>query len=124
MSIHNKEAYFASQWDWACLDECFGETRISPMDGDGCIERHGHVLFIETKRPGVQLPKGQQITLDALSRKPGVTVLIVWGEPGAPERIRVMGNKGQREWEPAGMTILRDIVSKWFTYANREAANG
>lgn len=118
MTIRNKEAYFASQWDWACLDGCFGETRISPTDVDGLVERRGHILVMEAKLPGVQVTTGQRITLDVLSKKPGVSVLIVWGKPGQPERIRFMGNNGERDWNEANIDTLREIVSKWFEHAN------
>ena len=54
---------------------------VSPTDIDYAIERRGRFLFIENKRPGQEIPRGQAILFDALQRLPGAAVLIVEGNP-------------------------------------------
>jgi hypothetical protein len=56
--IRNMSQYDRGIWDWSILDGCFGDTKISPTDIDGCIERKGRKLFLETKTPGNPIPYG------------------------------------------------------------------
>lgn len=117
MTINDPEAYCASLWDWACLDGCFGDTKIKPMDIDGCIERNGKYIFIESKLPGVEIPTGQWITLSGLVKR-GNTVVVVWGHPNTVEEILLMTPHIKRRYENADTDTFRDIVGKWFTWAN------
>jgi hypothetical protein len=121
MTINNPEAFCASLWDWGCLDGCFGETRIKPTDLDGLIERHGKFLAIETKLPGVSIPQGQDIILRALAGTGYFTVLVVWGKPGVPERASLWHAGNTHEYDTCNLARLRDIVSRWFRWADSSA---
>lgn len=105
-------------WDWGFLDGCFGETRIEPMDIDGAVERKGRILFLETKEPGVPLKKGQRITYEALARKAGQTVFVIWGHPQKPEAIQVYSESRRSRRFPCDLNTLRAWVSRWFSQAN------
>ena len=118
MTIADKERYMVNLWDWGCLDGCFGDTRIKPTDIDGFVERNGRFLVIETKEPTASIPKGQEITLQALARTGLFTIMIVWGHPGKPERIRLFSARGERYFGDANLDKLRDLVKGWFRYAN------
>ena len=114
VTINNPALFCANLWDWACLDGCFGNTRISPMDIDGIVERHGKFLFIETKAPGVLIPAGQLILLEQLAQKEDFTVLIVYGCPGNPTEIWYWDGKQPILVKSATIEDLRNIVKQWF----------
>jgi hypothetical protein len=49
--------------DYFIFKECFGVTKIMPMDIDGIIERNNKFLVIEFKPSDKSISKGQHITL-------------------------------------------------------------
>lgn len=89
MTINNAEAYLRGVWDWGILRGCFGETKIEPTDIDGCVERNGQFLVLETKAPTASVEQGQQITFDRMLSTGRFTVIIVWGETNKPERNKL-----------------------------------
>lgn len=109
-------------WDYAFLDGCFGESKIKPMDIDGMIERHGHFLFIETKKPDVRkIPTGQMMALERLATSLNSTVLVLFGEPNAPERGFALYPGGFRDdFDVMDAGAVRDFVSRWFIWVNRK----
>jgi hypothetical protein len=122
VTIHNIDSYVRSLWDWGFLDECFGDTGISISDLDGIVERNGWILALEAKGSGKQIPRGQVRTFRVLASK-GFTILVIWGEPNAPESMQVWyphREEPQRP-RPARLDDVKDIVSRWFNWAN---ANG
>lgn len=118
MTIRNAEAYVAGVWDWGILRGCFADTKIEPTDIDGLVERHGHFLLIEAKDTGVNVKTGQRITLEALHKTGLFTILIVWGPTNSPEKIELWTQQTRRTYDPAGLDKLRDIVSRWFAWAD------
>jgi hypothetical protein len=125
MTINNPDQYMAGVWDWAILDGCFGETRIKPTDIDGCVERNGNLLILETKQPGAQIPKGQEITFQAFVRRAGAVVMVIWGEQNKPEQLKVFSRK-----YPNGKVIdadgekFRRLVKIWYEHADQNKDNG
>lgn len=119
MTIQDSDAFVRNLWDWACLDGCFGDTRIQATDIDGAVERCGQFLFIETKEPGVILKQGQRIFYSALAQKSGVTVFVVWGKTGKPEELQVYANNGISKRYVCDLDKLRRFVAKWFELANK-----
>ncbi len=115
MSIYNKDAYFASLWDWKILKGCFGNTLIEPTDVDGLIERNGKFLLLETKLPGVKINKGQEIMFDNLIKINGFTILVIWGHPGCPEQLQFW----RRKIYKADIKLLRTMITRWFQFANK-----
>lgn len=118
VTIRNAEAYAASQWDWACLRGCFGETKIEPTDIDGFVERNARFLVIETKMPGVPVKFGQELTFKRLVETGRFTVLVIWGHAGYPEKARLITRQMDKPYEFADMDVIRNIVSQWFTFAD------
>ena len=117
MTINNPELYIKSLWDWSILDGCFGNT-IKPTDIDGFVERNGRFLVIETKLPGALIPQGQMITFRALAKTTLFTIIVVWGEPGTPQHVKLMTRRGEGKKRYCDLDGLRDLCSKWFDYAN------
>ncbi|MAH51417.1 hypothetical protein CMI37_36715 [Candidatus Pacearchaeota archaeon] len=105
-------------FDWSWTDGCFGNTTIAPMDIDGVVERHGRILVFETKDVGVEVKKGQLITLTSLYKMGDFTVMFIWGKT-EPETVEV--------WYPppynykrnyTGVAWARKVVAWWFEYAS------
>ena len=116
-NIRNGQAYEESFWDWAFLNECFGDTGIRPTDIDGLIERKGHLLFLETKASGQPIPIGQQRTFNALCAK-GSTVLVIWGPKNHAQKAQWWGYPIQ----PADNEKVKAWVREWFLWADRDFA--
>lgn len=113
-NIRDKEAYINSLWDWSFLNDCFGATRIRVSDIDGAVERKGHLLFIETKLPGQEIPTGQALMFQALRDK-GATVLVIWGHANRPEYARCWPHDAM----PATTESIRQFVRDWFRWADQ-----
>lgn len=120
MTINNPALFVAGLWDWAFLETCFEGTKIKPSDIDGMIEHNGHTLFIETKRPGVDIPKGQDIAFRSW-QKDGNTVIVLWGQASQTEAIQVYWptNETITYKTPCDNAKLINLVSRWFTYARK-----
>jgi hypothetical protein len=119
VTINSPERFVASLWDWGFLDECFKGTRIRLSDIDGIVERNGQFLVIETKGAGVSIPTGQDILLSRLPRS-CFTILYLWGDANRPEYMRVWW-AGEASPGPYCMAFemdVRDVVARWFEWAN------
>lgn len=118
MTIENATVYMSTLWDWAVLRGCFGNTRIQPTDIDGFVERNGYFLVFETKRAGVPVKQGQDITFEALRKTGLFTIFVVWGEPGKPERAKMYCHDNRSLEFECDMDALRHYTSEWFEAAN------
>lgn len=118
--IRDRAKYDRGIWDWGILQGCFGDTQITPTDIDGCVERHGKFLYLETKRPGIPVPKGQLIVLQQLARQ-GDAVLVVHGEQDQVERITKLTPFGEQAYEGADNGTLRQVVADWYAWADGQA---
>lgn len=118
-NIRDWNKYSETFWDWTPFNECFGATRIRIMDIDGAVERNGKFLFIETKLPGQDVPTGQGVFFTMLTKLPGVTVLVVWGQPNRPVEVQVWGKTGRMA---ASQAQLTDYIKRWFAWANQRNA--
>lgn len=121
MTINSPERFVGSLWDWGFLDGCFQGTNIRPSDIDGIVERNGQFLVIETKGAGVSIPEGQQILLSRMPRT-CFTILFIWGQPNKPERMQVWypGEAKPRPQCLASEADVRDVVARWFNWANTQ----
>ena len=67
--------------DFGFLAGCIEKSpKAMPSDIDMVLERRGCFLFAEWKHDHEKVSEGQKIMLQALSRKPGVVVLIIRGD--------------------------------------------
>lgn len=122
MTIHNLQAFVGSLWDWGFLDDCFGSTGIRVSDLDGIVERNDWHLVLEGKGPGVPVKRGQRRMFASLVRK-GFTVVVIWGRPSTVEHMQVWypHKAAPQPKTPANNDNVRDVVSRWFRWAD---ANG
>lgn len=114
MTIQNAVAYVAGVWDWAILRGCFGETRIEPTDVDGFVERNGRFLYLEAKQPGVSIPHGQRLTIQALQKTGLFTVMVIWGPTNQPQHIQVFSPTGTSPIMTCDLPLFRRAVNTWF----------
>lgn len=115
MSINNMELYIKTHWDWGFVNDILpGNCAVS--DTDGITDYRGHILVLETKLPNTPLPKGQEILLRNLAAKPDMTIIIVWGYPQKPERIRLLHGKHDAVYEVDTASFL-GFVERWRDYA-------
>lgn len=126
MTIRDMDKFVDGVWDWGVLAGCFGNTRISPSDVDGEVERNGHFLTLEAKSPNAGISDGQMRKLMHRVRR-GDTVIVIWGEKGKPERIRIgrpycLQEKQSEFYPNADLAKLRLLVSSWFDWANSNGA--
>ena len=111
-----RPAGFDGIFDWRWTEGCFGETKITPMDFDGVVERKGHYIVFETKDNGVEVPLGQQITLRNLQNPKTFCVMTIWGKD-IPRRAEITFN-GKTEYIE-GLENIRTKVKSWFKWANK-----
>ncbi len=121
----SKPAGFDGAFDWDWLKGVFGGT-IEPMDFDAVVERRGRFLVFETKARGVPLKDGQRITLEAVARQAGWTVIVVWGK--SPRDLAGFeiwrGTRKRRYGHPDGghnpqvVAELRGFCERWHQWAS------
>jgi hypothetical protein len=110
-------------WDWSPLNDCFANTTIRVSDLDGIVERNGHFLVLDGKRPDLNgrrdIQNGQRLLYKRLAET-GFSVIVFHGYP--PHEVQFV-----RQWTPGGGFIperpctlpeLHQLVVQWFEIAN------
>lgn len=96
------------------------KPKVMPSNVDFIFERRGRFLFGEFKRPDEKLSVGQEILLQALSRKPGFSVFIAtgWNEGTSLviEQLTVIRN-GVWTVEPCDLEQFKQRIRDWFAAA-------
>ena len=107
------------QPDLTVLDECF-PGRIAMTDVDGLVEINGQFLFIEWKRGG-DVPVGQRIMFERLTRHPEFTILVILGDPRTMtvERYEVFQGGRRKGWRDCDLSELKRHVRAWAGRASR-----
>ena len=107
------------QPDLTVLDECF-PGRIAMTDVDGLVEINGRFLFIEWKRRD-DVPTGQQIMFERMTRHPEFTVLVIVGDPAtmAVKRYDVFRDGARKGWRDCDLSELKRHVGGWADRASR-----
>lgn len=110
-------------WDWVidAIQQVSPVTRITPMDFDGVIERKFHYILFETKDNGIQIPQGQQWTLERIIHAESVTIMKVWGKlnPETFESCTYWANGKKHEEKGKGKNEALSYVKRWFAWANK-----
>jgi hypothetical protein len=123
MTIRDFDDFKRRLWNWSLLDGCFGSTKISPTDIDGCVERNGQILILEGKGPNGDLSWAQQQLFKALQQTGVCTIFVAWGAeiPGSiyVYRLLTMRPDGTTETRHADTETFRAEVAKWFAQADR-----
>jgi hypothetical protein len=125
-NLRSADGFRNSFWDWTPFNPCFitakGQaTNIKISDIDGSVERNGHFLIIETKRPNEEMKLGQKRYLRASVRRADTVILLV-GNPNDPEFMWLARpNSDPKRIEPCGINDVCRYVRGWFLWAD---ANG
>lgn len=111
-------------YDWinrAFNDPEYGDvTRITAMDLDALLERCGHFCVFESKDEGVEIPKGQEITLQRLWLRGDHTIFIVVGK-SSPKLLKMYWERNshapfERHKIESGLEATHHVV-RWRMYA-------
>lgn len=119
-----KPAGFDGIFDWSFTEGCFGDTKITPMDIDGIIERRKHFLVFETKNKDTPIPIGQMITLKELYKLGCFTMIFIYGKT-SPDQVMVWCEKGflngyeAKKFKDVTTEGLREFIKMWYEYANK-----
>lgn len=113
------------------FDPCF-RYNIGMTDIEGMVERNGHFLFIEWKRPDIEVDNksGQIRSFRALTKvSRNITGLVIWGDPETMEPVKIAWIKNGDWWpaaesakaacRPCSQSHLLKIVTNWFEMADR-----
>jgi len=89
---------------------------------DMVLERKGHFLVGEWKRPNESISKGQEILLTNLAMKPGFLVVLIEGDTDADmvvNKVQIFNpHKGWIEWGDSKES-LKDLITQWYARAER-----
>lgn len=91
--------------------------KVYPTDIDGMLERNGHFLFMEWKRPGVKIPQGQDIAYKKLAALPNMKVLYIWGSYDTWQITHLL-DVGKGEKLGATNETFRQYLRDWWRYAS------
>lgn len=117
--INRLDRYIAGLWNWDSISEVLpGRARIG--DIDGCVERRGRLLMLETKAPGAEIPKGQEIMFRNLARSGIVSTIVLWGRDGQAEEMMIYWKDKIYPKRPADIDDVRNAVSKWYAWASKQ----
>jgi len=114
-NIRDRNTFAERLWDWEFLNDAL-PGKIRPMDIDGIIERNGYFLILEGKPLNATIKTGQRITLKQLAKRERFSVLILYGEPGEPQKMKLLdyhGNAIECDKED-----VKELVKKWVNRVN------
>jgi len=96
--------------------------RFLPSNLDMVLERKGHFLVGEWKRPNESISRGQEILLNNLAKKPGFLVVLIEGDTDADmvvNKVQLFNpHKGWIEWGDSKES-LKDLITQWYARAER-----
>jgi hypothetical protein len=119
MTLHSPNIYNNSHWEFSNFDECFEPSKIKLSDIDGIVERRGHFIVLETKKPSVKsLPVGQFRMYNAMNAIGCFTILIVWGNVNSPIRYEIWDENRNKTNKECDMKELCSIIRKWFVFSD------
>lgn len=119
--ITNPAKFMAGFWNWDIFAGCFGTGRVKPTDIDGCVERNGQTLIIETKGIGVPVPMGQMIMFERWASLGCFTIVILWGTTDNPVEMMVLKPDGKIiRKQPTDLDGVRAFLAKWYAWADQQ----
>lgn len=116
MSVRDAAFKAARELDFKIIsDGCFGASSITASDVDHMVESREQFLFIEGKGPTLGMKTGQRRALLALSKKPGITVLVIGGEePNAPTVMQAYRDGVALPSRSCSLADVRAFIGRWF----------
>jgi len=103
---------------------CF-PGRIAMSDIDATVEVNGHFVFLEMKSYQGDIPRGQRIYFERLTRlSDRITVLVLCGDAATMqcEALRWIHNGNLSDWQPATIDDVIQLLNKFATWAQVQGA--
>ena len=94
---------------------------LVPSNVDGILERNGHFLILEWKRPGEKVSEGQRIMLQALAAKPSFMVVIIYGNTDnqtVVDSYWVLTPEGKPVKSGVGFESFKQFYRQWYELAD------
>lgn len=110
---------FSPHIDFSDLEGMLG--KCMPSNVDMMMERKGHFLVGEWKRPNERISKGQEILLKALARRHKFTVLIISGNTDSEMIVHKFWKitpTGEVEMKGDSTEKFRDYLTDWYLMAD------
>lgn len=130
---------YVMRWDCAKLGKCFNEYMRPKLevfqdcfpvgtftDIDGCYERNGHLLLLEWKSPGVELPLAQELMLKRASLVSQVHAIVVNGhakDMTVEAFYPISKGKAHRQ-RAGGLDELKELIHNWAEWAGKQPWKG
>lgn len=98
---------------------CF-PGRIAMSDIDATVEINGHFVFLEMKSHQGELPIGQRLYFQRLTRlSPRISVMILHGDAETMqcEAVRWVYNGRVSEWQPTSLDEVTALLRAFSAYA-------
>jgi len=104
------------------FSDCF-PGRINFGDVDGIVEINGRGLFLEWKGNNGNIPKGQQILHEKLTKDGLLTTLCVVGDPEEMkcEKYCLFFKGKQTKFKECDLAKVKHIIKKWVNYAQNNS---
>lgn len=121
LNIRNKEKFLSTIPDWSIFNGVFKRKNARIGDMDGFIEINSHLLIIEVKSTGAEIPLGQKIAFENLSRKGKASILVLWGEKDVYTKYRVYKEGTTKPYEKEECTTedIKIILRAFELWADR-----
>ena len=103
---------------------CF-PGRIAMSDIDATVEVNGHFVFLEMKSHQGDIPRGQRIYFERLTRlSPRISVMILCGDAETMqcEAIRWIYNGELSDWQPATLDDVIRLLNNFASWAQVQGA--
>jgi hypothetical protein len=103
---------------------CF-PGRIAMSDIDATVEVNGHFVFLEMKSHQGDIPLGQRLYFQRLTRlSPRISVMILHGDAESMqcEAIRWIYNGQVSDWQPTTLDEVIRLLNKFTTWAQVQGA--
>lgn len=103
---------------------CF-PGRIAMSDIDATVEVNGHFVFLEMKSHRGDIPRGQRLYFERLTRlSDRITVLVLCGDAETMqcEALRLIHNGYLSDWQPATLDDVIQLLNKFANWAQVQGA--
>jgi hypothetical protein len=113
---------FATHTDYAEFKGLIpSNTAFMPSNVDGICERNGQFLIMEWKRSGEKVSTGQKYLLQALAKKEGFIVVIIYGDTDNETVINnfwVLNPDGIPVRRGIGFESFKQFYRQWYELAD------
>lgn len=113
---------FATHTDYAEFKGLISANpALIPSNVDGILERNGHFLIMEWKRPGEKVSAGQRIMLQALASKPDFMVVIIYGNTDNETIVNsywLLTPEGKPVKTGIGFESFKQFYRQWYELAD------